>query len=88
MWHSGLSVTLVISDVTVSVLGCGMRSFVMLMLCSSTSGCGMWVHHGWWQRASELWLACPVVVLLSLERQSAALFWAPDIHFKGNIKCC
>ena len=42
----------------------------------------MWIHQGWWQIVSELSTYLSFSSSTSLERQSAALFWAPNIHSK------
>ena len=57
-----LVVILVISCITVSVLGYGVGSSIMLC-CAVLLLVWNAVHHGRWQRASKLWLSCHVVVL-------------------------
>ena len=78
---SGVSVTLVISGVTLSVLGHGVRSSVMLHCVVLLL---IWNAGPLWLVAESIWtvasLSCGSST--SLERQSAALFWAFDTHSK------
>ena len=78
---SGVSVTLVISGVTVSVLGCRVRSSIMLHCAVQLL---VWnVGPSWSVAYSIGTVAClSCGSSTSLERQSAALFWAPNIHSK------
>ena len=78
---SGVSMILVISGVAVLVLGCGVRLSVML-LCAVLLL--VWNVGPSWLVSDSIWtvacLSCGSST--SLERQSAALFWAPDIQLK------
>ena len=78
---SGVSVILVISGVAVSVLGCGVRFSVMLLcavlLLVWNVGPSRLVVDSIWTVAC---LSCGSSTIL--ESQSAALFWAPNIHLK------
>ena len=78
---SGVSVTLVISGAAISVLGCGVRLSVML-LCAVLLL--VWnVGSSWLVADSRLNVAClSCGSSTSLERQSAALLQAPEIHLK------
>ena len=78
---SGVSVTLVISGVTIFVIGCRVRSSVMLHWAVLLL---VWNVGPSWLVTDNIWtvacLSCGSST--SLERQSAALFQAPDIHSK------
>ena len=70
-----------ISGVTVSVLGCRVRSSVLLCW---TVLLLVWKAGPSWLMTVSIWtVAClSCWSSTSLERQSAVLFWAPDIHWK------
>ena len=80
---SGVFVTIVICVVTVFV-GCRVRSSVMLHLAVL-----LWVWNAGpsWLVAYFIWtVAClSCGIFTSLKRHSAALFWAPDIHWKVRL---
>ena len=77
----GVSVTVVTSDVTVLVLGCWVRSSVMLCYVVLLL---VWNAGPSWLVAESIWtLACLLCgSSTSLDRQSTVLFWATNIHSK------